>query len=144
MAVDGCFNSSIGILSVRTSPLLNSISTRLPVSIPRSEFFRFGLRSLIEQKLQLWKVSIPRSEFFRFGREVTATVTDGDGKFQFLDRNSFGSDSFSSSSAGGTSWSFNSSIGILSVRTAVDRMHGEEVRAVSIPRSEFFRFGLHG
>ena len=62
-------------------------------------------------------------------------------KFQFLDRNSFGSDEALRGLGIEEANGFNSSIGILSVRTrAVIGVNPQKV-GVSIPRSEFFRFG---
>ena len=134
------FNSSIGILSVRTSQTMSGRGSSARVSIPRSEFFRFGRAGDDDGAPALVLVSIPRSEFFRFGhvprvvergRRVSfnssigilsvRTICDtaaiaADFQFQFLDRNSFGSDAPEASRASSKS-------------------------AVSIPRSEFFRFG---
>ena len=64
-------------------------------------------------------------------------------KFQFLDRNSFGSDADLIALKSPYDTRFNSSIGILSVRTRLAKDGVQARRGVSIPRSEFFRFG-HG
>ena len=143
----------------------------LSVSIPRSEFFRFGHDGLLLLGPYCPIVSIPRSEFFRFGRRVTGwrslrkacfnssigilsvrtwphrLFTPPAVKFQFLDRNSFGSDSITATSSvlidrfqfldrnsfgsdfsavtrhGHAGRGFNSSIGILSVRTKSPARH---------------------
>ena len=86
------FNSSIGILSVRTL-------------------------AVIEGLLQDLRVSIPRSEFFRFGHGDAGPTVVSQVGFQFLDRNSFGSDIGHRSLRSACTSGFNSSIGILSVRT---------------------------
>ena len=61
------------------------------VSIPRSEFFRFGPVALAATGGGD-EVSIPRSEFFRFGPWCWRAFDNCFHRFQFLDRNSFGSD----------------------------------------------------
>ena len=187
------FNSSIGILSVRTTYTTTISGTEWEVSIPRSEFFRFGPPSTEVKRDNIPHVSIPRSEFFRFGLEdgyayvrlstpvsiprseffrfgprtpavpqTTAAVSIPrseffrfgpnlhtcdrwtDHEFQFLDRNSFGSDNWRRRWGWRRRRCFNSSIGILSVRTPLwDIAHKDHLK-VSIPRSEFFRFGLGG
>ena len=65
--------------------------TNPAVSIPRSEFFRFG-PAIVKRPIANANVSIPRSEFFRFGPLLRFS-----NRIRIL--------------------SFNSSIGILSVRT---------------------------
>jgi len=66
---DQCFNSSIGILVVRTSRRLRPADGDVQVSIPRSEFWSFGLKN---------------------SRRITKTTR----LFQFLGRNSGRSDVF--------------------------------------------------
>ena len=159
------FNSSIGILSVRTHAHPRRHRRGPQVSIPRSEFFRFGHG--IDVPLTLFKmefqfldrnsfgsddalpdlsaqfrvVSIPRSEFFRFGQ--TITLIDNTISISF--NSSIGIlsvrtklyDNPNRHKAHG----FNSSIGILSVRTRPALRAPPSNGGVSIPRSEFFRFG---
>ena len=115
-ALTASFNSSIGILSVRTRFTCPVTKMTSLVSIPRSEFFRFGRNGLGYPAELQRLVSIPRSEFFRFGR----VRYRGDHRLCSC---------------------FNSSIGILSVRTVSDFMTRAAEISVSIPRSEFFRFG---
>ena len=112
----GCFNSSIGILSVRTARARRVHVLFQAVSIPRSEFFRFGHSEQLARNSQKLM-------------------------FQFLDRNSFGSDLVGAGTAGDDLLCFNSSIGILSVRTTGTATPPTTASTVSIPRSEFFRFG---
>ena len=86
------FNSSVGILVVRTACIEPPGVTSATVSIPRSEFWSFGLAALTAAERVLCSVSIPRSEFWSFGlqrRRARAGVWRG----------------------------FNSSVGILVVRT---------------------------
>jgi len=99
---DGSFNSSVGILVVRTiKGVIMGIRPR-GVSIPRSEFWSFGLTNR--------------------HRRPQAPV-----KFQFLGRNSGRSDLFKNGISIISRESFNSSVGILVVRTmpcrpAVERL----------------------
>jgi len=87
-----CFNSSVGILVVRT----------------RCLFSRFN---------RIVYVSIPRSEFWSFGPDVGLYSHKSDNKFQFLGRNSGRSDAQSLSQLSTDYSRFNSSVGILVVRT---------------------------
>ena len=158
-----CFNSSIGILSVRTtsSPPASTASTS--VSIPRSEFFRFGHLRQAGRWL-LWRgfnssigiLSVRTGGGCRPGLRLrcfnssigilsvrTSLLYASQyfvKSFQFLDRNSFGSDAYCKAM-----WSRLFQVSIprseffrfglrLSTATAPER-------TVSIPRSEFFRFG---
>jgi len=111
------------------------------VSIPRSEFWSFGLDEVGDLGTLLVKfqflgrnsgrsdvgprahtdrlldaVSIPRSEFWSFGPALRPTLP------RYLE-------------------GFNSSVGILVVRTPVIIAPSEYVSVVSIPRSEFWSFG---
>ena len=85
-----CFNSSVGILVVRT----RGVVPGLPLE---------GVR-----------VSIPRSEFWSFGLLRSTRIIR---KFQFLGRNSGRSDKNSCTGPILVAGSFNSSVGILVVRT---------------------------
>ena len=160
------FNSSIGILSVRTlsvtvyvvpgarfqfldrnsfgsddTPASLPCSNLPSVSIPRSEFFRFGLINS-EVFTYTSKVSIPRSEFFRFGRTQRGERSVAISGFQFLDRNSFGSDYRYRQTPPLALMMFQfldrNSFGS---DPALPFLPNQSV-VVSIPRSEFFRFGL--
>ena len=139
MVLNTSFNSSIGILSVRTRATQIRYRAIHGVSIPRSEFFRFGLTKPTRAYVDL-PVSIPRSEFFRFGRVAVAVKTWIDRRFQFLDRNSFGSDQidvFSRRQIAKFQFLDRNSFGSdhTQEEAAMERI------TVSIPRSEFFRFG---
>jgi len=163
---EGSFNSSVGILVVRTASKPAWICPSGAVSIPRSEFWSFGPRLAIRpgtdapasfnssvgilvvrtngsatDYFELQVVSIPRSEFWSFGRDPHHRATSPPAE------------------------SFNSSVGILVVRTAIllhnapwrvkfqflgrnsgrsDAMDGKvskQYLIVSIPRSEFWSFG---
>jgi len=61
------FNSSVGILVVRT--INHSLAALLSavVSIPRSEFWSFGRLRSSRLSASIFRVSIPRSEFWSFG-----------------------------------------------------------------------------
>jgi len=87
-----CFNSSVGILVVRTY-----LST-LPTSVNAT-------------------VSIPRSEFWSFGRHNGGTFRTFAEAFQFLGRNSGRSDTIRAAAPCNPGQRFNSSVGILVVRT---------------------------
>ena len=68
------FNSSVGILVVRTCPFpVGFLVGLLLVSIPRSEFWSFGLPNAPQWSRVLVSVSIPRSEFWSFGLPVLPT-----------------------------------------------------------------------
>ena len=67
--------------------------TRVPVSIPRSEFWSFGHAQDLGESAIDYLVSIPRSEFWSFGLAPGRPTAEGVGRF-------------------------NSSVGILVVRTA--------------------------
>ena len=93
------FNSSVGILVVRTPKAFPSSRLITLVSIPRSEFWSFGPRNtmtltavlggfnssvgiLVVRTALLHRprssalgVSIPRSEFWSFGRAITVSET---------------------------------------------------------------------
>jgi len=136
------------------------------VSIPRSEFWSFGLYPQTPS-------SSPHSRFQFLGRNSgrsDALITTSKGgrspKFQFLGRNSGRSDFWISTGRAGTArfqflgrnsgrsdlsaaWeaskdteSFNSSVGILVVRTIKRLSLDCDLTKVSIPRSEFWSFGL--
>mgnify|MGYP006282317721 CR=1 FL=1 len=110
------FNSSIGILSVRTWPVVQQVFVQVAFQfLDRNSFGS----DCAEQKARGWKRRM----------------------FQFLDRNSFGSDTHVSGLNTSHSTCFNSSIGILSVRTCCAGGSICTCYKVSIPRSEFFRFG---
>jgi len=136
----GGFNSSVGILVVRTRHLYHGACPSPKVSIPRSEFWSFGrcFVHLVQGRLCLFQflgrnsgrsdlgsynyriqtrgVSIPRSEFWSFGqRWCVSNASNGKG--------------------------FNSSVGILVVRTMTTVSGIETPKLVSIPRSEFWSFG---
>ena len=139
-AVSACFNSSIGILSVRTGAWLS-----LP-GLART--FQFLDRNSFGSDLNAAKVLEVNSESFNSSIGILSVRTEGwawDGGrlygFQFLDRNSFGSDVYPPEGHRAARQSFNSSIGILSVRTRQRDCGHEMIDGVSIPRSEFFRFG---
>ena len=85
------------------------------VSIPRSEFWSFGLKGFKVER-SLFDVSIPRSEFWSFGHELLPRRMVVQLEFQFLGRNSGRSDAFVSAGS------------VCDLR-------------VSIPRSEFWSFG---
>ena len=111
-------------------------------------------------------VSIPRSEFWSFGRNCLSCSRGESHRFQFLGRNSGRSDPISTwnilrtlrlfqflgRNSGRSDLSlypaylcqryrFNSSVGILVVRTQQWRHLPHICRSVSIPRSEFWSFG---
>ncbi|GEM_PF-3899712 len=111
-----CFNSSLGILSVRTMACIEWAWSDATVSIPHSEFCLFGL--------PLPGIAV---QWYRL--------------FQFLTRNSVCSDRREVAAAIGTFISFNSSLGILSVRTPYDPLPWMQANVVSIPHSEFCLFG---
>jgi len=116
------FNSPLGILVVRTLlipvaidfymqfqfPARNSGCSDLEcsaapypeerVSIPRSEFWLFGRVTVALCSVPVMQVSIPRSEFWLFGHGGAAAARDAPG-------------------------SFNSPLGILVVRTPVERLN---------------------
>jgi len=208
-----CFNSSVGILVVRTerptstaimvcefqflgrnsgrsdAPRRGPSPHRRVVSIPRSEFWSFGLRGIacrswLPELFQFLGRNSGRSDFalqadgwwlrrFQFlgrnsGRsDLSASVTYGRQipKFQFLGRNSGRSDYLLRELHGPAAvvsiprsefWSFgprgrghicpprpsfNSSVGILVVRTYPSLTQSDSIAYVSIPRSEFWLFG---
>jgi len=163
-------------------------ANKVRVSIPRSEFWSFGLEvtgfaQVIQLRFQFLGrnsgrsdaaaqqygpetevVSIPRSEFWSFGQYTVAT-TASVRRFQFLGRNSGRSDSLSRArtssvdmvsiprsefwsfgrratrTASRRTRSFNSSVGILVVRTVTSPKRKPVFHPVSIPRSEFWSFG---
>ena len=117
------FNSSVGILVVRTKFVAVVVSAEIVVSIPRSEFWSFGRDYQLNTITSSWLfqflgrnsgrsdlldngafegeqvVSIPRSEFWSFGRYDVDVVNVGP-------------------------YCFNSSVGILVVRTTPSMCHG--------------------
>ena len=113
------FNSSVGILVVRT---------------------RLARRWFTIER----RVSIPRSEFWSFGPTYRVSAAWLDKEFQFLGRNSGRSDSVGIDLGVKTLAGFNSSVGILVVRTSPGNSFHSRPSNVSIPRSEFWSFGHHG
>jgi len=137
----GGFNSSVGILVVRTSAWICEVRALRRVSIPRSEFWSFGLVLQGVKRVGDAPVSIPRSEFWSFGlipgRALVGTVLRFNSsvgilvvrtaksqiehwigeQFQFLGRNSGRSDSRRRARSRTRRVGFNSSVGILVVRT---------------------------
>jgi len=109
------FNSSVGILVVRTPQYQTRQALASLVSIPRSEFWSFGHHDHAP-KNSVCNVSIPRSEFWSFGQWNKR-------RLHIAKRG------------------FNSSVGILVVRTAAAFPLVADPRRVSIPRSEFWSFG---
>ena len=106
-----CFNSSVGILVVRT--VAESAAARRSVSIPRSEFWSFG---------RVRMHCSPRGFNSSVGILVVRTTwrtrcTSILFQFQFLGRNSGRSDVVKTLGAEETLAGFNSSVGILVVRT---------------------------
>ena len=86
-------------------------------------------------------VSIPRSEFWSFGlRDLQLGGKPGI-KFQFLGRNSGRSDARGRIQPSQSTPRFNSSVGILVVRTIGAKTRRGAAEPVSIPRSEFWSFG---
>ena len=110
------FNSSVGILVVRTG-VVDGFATR---------YFQF----------QFLGRNSGRSD----GRTTPGTSTES-ATFQFLGRNSGRSDVFHREVAAVISSSFNSSVGILVVRTTSFETVYVALDPVSIPRSEFWSFG---
>ena len=110
------FNSSVGILVVRTTRAHEYLFLLAKVSIPRSEFWSFGRGSGIQypssesgfqflgrnsgRSDKAWLrqrgfnvlVSIPRSEFWSFGHDIEEVAAEIIKQFQFLGRNSGRSD----------------------------------------------------
>jgi len=87
-------------------------------------------------------VSIPRSEFWLFGLlEYAMVAYERNELFQFPARNSGCSDVKSSSEIGLLLLCFNSPLGILVVRTKHTDCQSVYIFDVSIPRSEFWLFG---
>jgi len=111
------FNSSVGILVVRTRCSQRHGGGASYVSIPRSEFWSFGLVRRIPCATMGTDVSIPRSEFWSFGPRLGQSLTRG------LPRVSIPRSEF---------WSFGPTRRSLTVNSQTD---------VSIPRSEFWSFG---
>jgi len=135
------------------------------VSIPRSEFWSFGLTAPYtstswETMFQFLgrnsgrsdavggrlgggsaHVSIPRSEFWSFGQPSEQATRCTFWLFQFLGRNSGRSDEPESWRLPVGTDGFNSSVGILVVRTTLIDCRALGGQSVSIPRSEFWSFG---
>jgi len=86
------FNSSVGILVVRTMFFLVIARIPLSVSIPRSEFWSFGHGAFVAGGGDVGIVSIPRSEFWSFGPFLFVHIESNSKWFQFLGRNSGRSD----------------------------------------------------
>jgi len=97
------FNSSLGILSVRTNQGASTFISGIGVSIPHSEFCLFGHAPRRYNNKIAIIVSIPHSEFCLFGP-------------------------LSSMLSKATLSSFNSSLGILSVRTNIKVCAGQSVQ----------------
>ena len=160
-----CFNSSVGILVVRTTVHQSMAHRRHRVSIPRSEFWSFGHshRRCIVQLYARFQflgrnsgrsdslraelagcaavVSIPRSEFWSFGLASRSGVTRSTLKFQFLGRNSGRSDIITEDlRVGGGLVSIPRSEFWSFGQGLIGDMSGREPN-VSIPRSEFWSFG---
>ena len=160
------FNSSVGILVVRTSSSLDLWA--------RSPGFQFlgrnsGRSDLMQQFFDpylLAIVSIPRSEFWSFGRLRVIVNLRYSWRFQFLGRNSGRSDRGWRTDGHCIVGCFNSSVGILVVRTfyttaklpkpsggfqflgrnsgrsdVIVNIQQQANICVSIPRSEFWSFG---
>jgi len=163
--IPGGFNSSVGILVVRTSSAYNDNHASLLVSIPRSEFWSFGRRKIkviseVSHKFQflgrnsgrsdsmsgvvtmsLPPVSIPRSEFWSFGLYSRNGYPQSWTTFQFLGRNSGRSD-VKTVQPGGNVIPLFQFLGRNSGRSDLSRrVRNRRGCYVSIPRSEFWSFG---
>jgi len=114
---EACFNSSVGILVVRTSA--SSIVCWMSSSRFNSSVGILVVRTCSARAVEVLAevVSIPRSEFWSFGRHKVLACGRRWGKFQFLGRNSGRSDSPRSVRCRWCECCFNSSVGILVVRT---------------------------
>jgi len=140
-----CFNSSVGILVVRTQSACPGSGSSNPVSIPRSEFWSFGLSQQVRHVnkrvcfnssvgilvVRTLNISSSRHECRSFNSSVGILVVRTRESGQQKHCN------------GG----FNSSVGILVVRTVGSTEPPAPYQKVSIPRSEFWSFGhalLHG
>jgi len=160
------FNSSVGILVVRTSVYAPRLPfPRYQVSIPRSEFWSFGRQSRLASSSKSWafqflgrnsgrsdhlkhgahlvgvEVSIPRSEFWSFGL-IGVRQTNSSRFVVSIPRSEFWSfGRLPVVRSGRAAVRFNSSVGILVVRTSSPSHDLTTVDHVSIPRSEFWSFG---
>jgi len=110
------------------------------VSIPRSEFWSFGRRGLYpgvlaRHEFQFLGRNSGRSDTWRRASAVVSPM------FQFLGRNSGRSDSKTRGGSPRPRACFNSSVGILVVRTCLGYAEKHGIELVSIPRSEFWSFG---
>jgi len=114
---------------------------RKHVSIPRSEFWLFGLSSVCCRWIIGKQVSIPRSEFWLFGHIEIVSPDVMFYLFQFPARNSGCSDKIHIRAARTDPDGFNSPLGILVVRTPILPSFHLLCMNVSIPRSEFWLFG---
>jgi len=135
------FNSSVGILVVRTLYLKFVDKELASVSIPRSEFWSFGLKRIGDAPHDA-PVSIPRSEFWSFGRAKGERDGLETSVFQFLGRNSGRSDPMLVS----VTLPFQPKVSIprsefWSFGQARLERGPIVVQLVSIPRSEFWSFG---
>jgi len=159
------FNSSVGILVVRTGDRAGLGARGAIVSIPRSEFWSFGRGATIsscvsKRRFQFLGRNSGRSDpdelavarslrgFQFLGRNSGRSDTLGNLfvvysviEFQFLGRNSGRSDMSGEGQIAPLHKSFNSSVGILVVRTRGIIQDWRGNRRVSIPRSEFWSFG---
>jgi len=114
------------------------------VSIPRSEFWSFGLVRCLTIAREVRGVSIPRSEFWSFGHDTRTSPSPVSISFNssvgILVVRTHAVRVFAPYRRRG----FNSSVGILVVRTITVLTIRYIALAVSIPRSEFWSFGRSG
>jgi len=135
-----CFNSSVGILSVGTESTATATGSLTDVSIPQSEFCPLGL-GISRERVSSLVVSIPQSEFCPLGPWARDRPRSTGMSFQFLSRNSVRWDHLMICNCLAVIYSFNSSVGILSVGTIFHHTFNVQILNVSIPQSEFCPLG---
>ena len=115
---DMSFNSSVGILVVRTQKLAADHQDHALVSIPRSEFWSFGRVWGMQKSTALNLFQFLGRNSGRSDARGSRAPAQSARRFQFLGRNSGRSDNIEEETWKARSWCFNSSVGILVVRTS--------------------------